>query len=288
MIDYQERFYAVLRQVESNLDADLNTEKLSQRASLSKYHFHRQFSAFLGMSVYSLVKLLRLKRAAFQLAYRNGAKVMDIAIANGYDSSEAFARAFRKVFQQSPSSFRKNPDWSSWSVEYDPIVKLRNRRLNRHGGYDVRVVEFPETPVALLEHTGALERLSKSIKVFIDWRKVNALPPGKAKTFNLVYSDPNITALGDYRFGICCAFDGDIAKNNAGVVGTSIPKGRCAVVRHIGSDDTIDAVVDYLYSAWLIENGFELRDFPIIFERVNVFPDVPESELVTDVYLPIT
>ena len=66
-----------------------------------------------------------------------------------------------------------------------------------------------------------------------------------------------------------------------------IPAGKCAVVRHIGSDDTIGLTVQYLYSEWLNNSDFEIRDFPIFFERVSFFPEVSENEMITDVYLPI-
>jgi AraC family transcriptional regulator len=46
-------------------------------------------------------------------------------------------------------------------------------------------------------------------------------------------------------------------------------------------------VVNYLYSEWLNDSGFKLRDFPIFFDRVTFFPEVAENELIIDVYLPI-
>jgi len=33
--------------------------------------------------------------------------------------------------------------------------------------------------------------------------------------------------------------------------------------------------------------GEELRDFPLFMQRVKFFPDVPDSEAVTDIYLPL-
>ena len=66
-----------------------------------------------------------------------------------------------------------------------------------------------------------------------------------------------------------------------------IPAGKCAVVRHIGSDDSIGLAVQYLYGEWLNHSDFEIRDFPLFFERVSFFPEVSENEMITDVYLPI-
>ena len=45
--------------------------------------------------------------------------------------------------------------------------------------------------------------------------------------------------------------------------------------------------VRYLYSEWLPLCGKELRDFPLYFQRVSLFPDVPEFEAITDVFLPL-
>jgi AraC family transcriptional regulator len=51
-----------------------------------------------------------------------------------------------------------------------------------------------------------------------------------------------------------------------------IPGGRCAVLRHIGSEDHLGETVSFLYSQWLPQSGEELRDFPLYFQRVLVFP----------------
>ncbi|SFR42068.1 DNA gyrase inhibitor GyrI [Pseudidiomarina maritima] len=153
--------------------------------------------------------------------------------------------------------------------------------------FDVEVKTFPETLIAVMEHRGAPNLVGHSIQKFIEWRKLNQLPPSKSKTFNLVYDDPNVTAPEDYRFDIACSVDTPIAANDFGIVNKVIPAGRCAVVRHIGSDDSIGEIVNFLYTTWLSNAGAELRDFPIYFERVSFFPDVPENEMITDIYLPI-
>lgn len=286
MTKYQDRFVEVINYIEANLDLDLDTEKLCQLAYLSKYHFHRQCSAFFGMPVMSIVKLLRLKRAAYQLAYRDE-KIVNIALANGYESHEAFSRAFKKQFNKSPSDFRRSPDWTPWHLQYEPILKLRTKIMSDNVNFDTKIIDFPETLIATMEHREAPSLLGNTIKKFIEWRKENRLPPSKNKTFNLVYDDPNITAPENYRFDVCCSIDNLVEKNSYGIVNKVIPAGKCAVVRHIGSDDSISLAVNYLYSEWLKNSSFEVRDFPIFFERVSFFPEVQENEMITDVYLPI-
>ena len=83
-------------------------------AAFSRHHFHRQFSGFLGMSAYRYVQFMRMRRASWRLAFRAGMSVNHIAFATGYESPEAFARAFRQFSGQSPSEFRAAPDWCGW------------------------------------------------------------------------------------------------------------------------------------------------------------------------------
>lgn len=288
MSKYQDRFTNVLSYIEENLDTELDIDKLCQIAYLSKFHFHRQCSAFFGLSVLSLVKLLRLKRAAYQLAYRDDKKVVDIALASGYESHEAFSRAFKKHFNQSPSDFRKSADWAPWHSKYEPILKLRAKIMNNKANFNVEIVDFPETSIAVIEHRAAPNLLGNTIQKFIAWRKLNALPPTKSKTFNLIYDDPNTTAPNEYRFDLCCKVNQDVKENDHGVINKKIPAGKCALIRHIGSDDSIGVAVNYLYSNWLLTSDYEIRDYPMFFERVSFFPEVAEKDLITDIYLPLT
>jgi len=151
---------------------------------------------------------------------------------------------------------------------------------------DVRIVDFPETTVAALEHRGAPHLEYETTRKFIEWRLANRLPPDRHRTYGIHYNDPRTTADADYRMDICVSMDRPIAPNPQGVVNKIIPAGRCAVARHIGSREHISAAA-YLYEVWLPASGEALRDFPIFFHYVNVGPTVEEHEMITDVYLPL-
>ena len=83
------------------------------------------------------------------------------------------------------------------------------------------------------------------------------------------------------------ATDGEIGENEFGVVEQTIPGGKCAVLRHVGSEAGLGETLSCLYAQWLPESGAELRDFPVFFQRVNFGPQVPANEAVTDVFLPL-
>ena len=285
---YLDRFRTVLDYIDAHLVEDLNLERLSSVAAFSKYHFHRQFSELLGVGVYRYVQLHRLKRASSQLAFRPAEPVVDIALANGFGGPEAFARAFRKHFGQSPTEFRSDPRWAAWHAIYEPLEDSRNRIMtSQHAPREVKIIDVADTRVAALEYRGDPQLMGNAIREFIAWRRENHLPPRVSATFNVVHHHPVGEDDGDCHYDLCAATDKAVKPNAAGVIEKVIPGGRCAVLRHTGSEARLGEAVHYLYSQWLPASGAELRDFPLYFQRVKFFPDVAEHEAVTDIFLPL-
>lgn len=285
--DYLARFRRVLEYVDEHAGDDLDVETLGNVASFSKFHFHRQFSALLGVPVYRYVQAVRLKRASYRLAFR-GDSVLEIALSSGYEGPESFARAFKKLLGATPSDVRRNPELALRRAPYEDASRAR-RRLMVPGIEQaaVSIVDFPETRVAALEHRGDPERLGASIRRFIEWRKREKLPPKTSDTFNIFYDDPAGADPCDFRMDLCAATERDIAPNDEGIVAKVIPAGRCALLRHVGPEEGFVRALEYLYAEWLPRSGEELRDFPPFCRRVRFFPDVPEHEAVTEIFLPL-
>lgn len=279
---YAERFNRVFEHIDRNLNAPLSIDTLSEIANFSRFHFQRQFSEFVGLSVSRYIQRLRLRRASYQLAFNMQQQVIDIALEAGFSNPESFSRAFKKCCGQSPSQFRTHPAWQHWNER----MQLPERK--RSTPMDVNVVNFDETVIAVLEHKGAPDLIMDSVAHFIDWRKSSGLSPiAISRTFGMVYSDPETTPTEEFRFDICGEVDAAVPENPQGVITKTIPAGRCARVRHYGSTDRIGESAYYLYRDWLPDSGEELRDFPLFFHYIKKLPDVPEHEQVTDVYLPL-
>jgi AraC family transcriptional regulator len=285
---YEQRFARVLWHIEVNSERAPSIDELSSVAAFSRHHFHRQFSGFLGMSAYRYVQFMRMRRASWRLAFRPEQSVNDIALATGYESPEAFARAFRQYSGQSPSEFRDRPDWVEWHSRFRPFIHLRQTHMNTlPAQHPVRIVDFQPTRVAMLEHRGSALALGDSIRKFIAWRRAHGLHPAKHATFNIAHNDPDETPPEEFRFDLCVAFDRPVTANDDGVRESVIAGGRCAMIRHMGSDDQLGRSIYRLYAEWLPTSGEETRDFPLFMQRVKFFPEVPDAEAVTDIYLPL-
>lgn len=283
---YHDRLRRALEHIEEHLDDDLSVDVLSGVAAFSKHHF-RQFTALFGVSVHRYVQLARLKRASYRLAFRDDA-IIEIALDSGYEGPEAFSRAFKQRVGQTPSEFRNQPRWTPWHATFQSVSETRMLHMEKDfQSEQVKIVEVADTRVAVLEHRGDPALIGDSVRQFIGWRKATGLSPKTSATFNIVYDDPHDTPPADYRFDLCAALDRDMSPNDAGIVAKVIPGGRCAVLRHVGSDDNFGQAVSYLYAVWLPQSGEEPRDFPLYCQRVRFFPDVPEHEAVTDIFLPL-
>lgn len=280
---YAGRLRNVVDYIHEHLDETLSVETLSQVAGFSKYHFHRQFSLYAGISVVRYIQLVRLKRASYRLVFEETARIIDIALDAGFENPESFSRAFKNAFGQTPSQFRVSPKWQPWAQKY--LFPTIQRRVEM----DVKIVNFPETKIAVLEHRGAPEEVNNTVRTFIEWRKASKLSPvATSKSFGIAYDDPETTEPEAFRFDLGGSVLTPVPENPQGVVNKTIPEGRCATARHRGSHDRLGECAYYLYREWLPKSGEELRDFPMFFQYLNLMPDTPEHELITDVFLPLT
>jgi AraC family transcriptional regulator len=287
--NYQARMQRVLDHIDQHLDGNLDLGALSGVAAFSKFHFHRQFMATFGLSVHRYVQLARMKRASHRLASGGGHSVTDIAMDAGYDAPDAFARAFRQRFGQSPSSFRKSPDWVPWLTAFGPLDNARSKLMEIiFTPDDVMIRDMPPTPVAIMEHRGDRATLGDTIQRFIAWRKAAGLSPETSPTFNIFRSERCPAVAADYSMDLCVGTDQPIDPNDAQMKAGVIPGGRCAVLRYPGNTHNLEPAALYLYRDWLPASGEEARDFPIYCQRrLSFFPDVPVHEVAVEVFLPL-
>jgi AraC family transcriptional regulator len=280
---YAKRFNMVFDFIERHLDDTLSLEQLSEVANFSPFHFHRQFSSYCGMPVGRYIQLMRLKRASYRLAFNPLEKIIDIALDAGFQNPESFSRAFKHVFKLTPSQFRKQPAWVDWHQHISEPKRKRTQIMK------VKIINFPETRIAMLTHRGQVERMNESAARFIEWRKTTGLSPvATSQTYGVAPHDPATTKAEDFRFDFCGTINAAIDESNPfGVINSIIPAGRCAVLRHQGSHDALAESARYLYRNWLPASGEETRDFPLFFHYFNFVHEVAAHELLTDIYLPL-
>jgi len=104
-MEWIDRMNNAVDYIELNLTDEISYEKLAQIACCSTYHFQRMFSFITGVPLSEYIRRRRLTLAAFELQTSN-IKVIDVAVKYGYESPEAFSRAFKNLHGVMPVSAR--------------------------------------------------------------------------------------------------------------------------------------------------------------------------------------
>jgi AraC family transcriptional regulator len=89
--------------IDANLDGANDLETLASVANFSAFHSHRIFAAWMQETIGDYLPRRRLEAAAMELLVAPQELVTNIALAVGFGSVEAFSRAFRQRFGETPS-----------------------------------------------------------------------------------------------------------------------------------------------------------------------------------------
>lgn len=106
-MDWLKRMNQALEYIETHLSEEIDYDQVAGTACCSAYHFQRMFSFITNVSLSEYIRRRRLTLAAFELQ-SGGVKVIDIALKYGYESPEAFSRAFKKMHGVMPKAARDN------------------------------------------------------------------------------------------------------------------------------------------------------------------------------------
>ncbi|RXZ82871.1 AraC family transcriptional regulator [Paenibacillaceae bacterium] len=104
-MDWLDRMNNAMEYVESHLSEAIDYDHVARLACCSTYHFQRMFSFITNVPLAEYIRRRRLTLAAFELQ-NAGVKVIDTALKYGYESPEAFSRAFKKMHGVMPMSAR--------------------------------------------------------------------------------------------------------------------------------------------------------------------------------------
>ena len=106
----------VLMHIERHLFEPLTVVALADVAGLSQFHFSRLFTARIGESVMAHVRRRRMLSAAAKLGENPGTEIdiaapalIALALDSGFESQEAFTRAFKQTFGVTPGRFKREP-----------------------------------------------------------------------------------------------------------------------------------------------------------------------------------
>lgn len=95
--------------IEENLENNISSEDVAKAAHVSKFYFLRIFNILSGITVGEYIRQRRLSLAVKEVVSTKH-KIVDISLKYGYETPEAFTKAFKKLHDVSPSEARKTKE----------------------------------------------------------------------------------------------------------------------------------------------------------------------------------
>ena len=236
---YRQRILKVLVHIQGHLDDALCLDDLAGVAVFSPYHFHRIFRGMVGESVQAHVRRLRLERAAMRLKTTD-TSVLHVAFEAGFETHEAFSRAFRAMFDSSPTEFRKQhqpmlPTPAPSGVHFSPAGDVDSFKPFETGGrpMDVKIETTKPMRVAFMRHVGPYHEVGETWQKLCGWAGPRGLFGPNTTLLGVCHNDPEVTPPEHIRYDACItAPDGLAADGDVGI--QEIAGGDYAVTTHHG------------------------------------------------------
>lgn len=180
--------------IEKNLEQPLSIDHVAEKSGYSKWHLQRMFKKVTNQILGTYIRNRRLTHAALALKLTSK-PILDIAMQYRFDSQQTFTRSFKKQFNMTPATYRRNELWDLSGIM--PAIELNKTQLKLP---EPSFVTFPEQTFwgityqnncslsELLEHNAILRKQFFS-DYFAKYFKNNDVLPDKIYTFTKISVD---------------------------------------------------------------------------------------------------
>jgi AraC family transcriptional regulator len=275
-IDYGRRVARVTDHIAENLDADLDVERLAAVANFSPFHFHRIYREATGETAADTVRRLRLHRAAVELL-RDDAPLERVAKRAGYGTLAAFSRAFSSDYGVPPGAYRLRAKLLPPSPKRDTDAGI---------AYAVEIALFKGVHLAAITHRGDYQEIGSAFEKIYAWAAARNLIGLTTRSIGIYHHDPLSTPMKELRSEAGLVVSAKTQLDGA-FHSVEIPPLLCASVLHKGPYAELEHAYRYLFRNWLPKSGREAADHPCFEEYLNNPRELPASELLTRVHLPL-
>jgi AraC family transcriptional regulator len=299
---YESAVLRTIHRIAATLDDALDLEALARAAALSPFHFHRVFRGMVDETPLEMHRRLRLERAAYQLLTSDVA-VTTIAFGAGFETHEAFTRAFREAFGASPSAFRLGAVALQQSCGRTPQTELAAKSgVHFHPSNDGQAMavafitgapnmkvdfeELPELRVAAVHHVGPYSRIAQAFAQLGALAAPAGLLQPSAMMLAIYHDDPETTPAEQLQSDAGITVASDVAMPT-GLTEIRLPAGYYARTTHVGPYSKLGDAWARFMGDWLPKSGHRVgmgSSFEVY--RNNPSNAAPE-ELRTELYLPI-
>ncbi|RDL51571.1 Multiple antibiotic resistance protein MarA [Ensifer sp. M14] len=273
---YERRLHRVSDYIYGHLNEELDLDRLAEIACLSPHHWHRIYRAVHGETLAATVKRLRLQKTAADLV-QSDLPVEAIAQRSGYPNIQSFNRTFKAAYGLPPARYRKEGSHKTFeTASSEGIADM----------YEVTLKEIDSFDLVGVAHTGSYMGIGKAFETLYGTLFSRNLFRPDMEMVGIYLDDPELVATDKLR-SFACVTARQALPADAPLTPQTLDGGRYAVLRHKGPYADMPLAYQWLYGTWLPQSGREVRDSLMFEKYLNNPRDVPPTELLSEIYLPL-
>lgn len=286
-MDSLKRMNDALGFIEDHLTEEIDYRKVAKVAACSEYHFKRMFSFLSGISLSEYIRRRRLSLAASDLKDRR-LRVLDVAVKYGYQSADAFSRAFYTLHGIHPSEVRRQ----STQMKAYPRMTFQ---LSIQGGDEMnyrivekeafRIIGFKKrVPIVFEGVNPEIEKMNKLLtkKAVEELLSLSDMDPGGIISASANFSEGRMEEKGelDHYIGVAST------KGSEDYDVLQVPAGTWAIFETVGPfPQALQETWGRIYSEWFPSSGYESVEGPEILSYGKQAMDSPE--FTAYIYIPV-
>ena len=274
--------------IEENLTNEIDVSEVAKRALCSEYHLKRMFSFLAGVPLSEYIRRRRLTLAAFDLNNSNS-RIIDIAIKYGYDSPDAFTRAFHHIHGITPSEAKNNGHTikSYPSMTFQLSVKGGNPmdyRIEEKEAFSIVGVQ-KRVPIVFHGVNPDIAAMWKSLDedTIKELKKLSNIKPSGLISASTDFSEGRMEEEGGLEHYIGVATTNK-APNDFAQLGVSAL--TWAVFGSVGPfPETLQDIWGRIYSEWFPSSNYEQVKGPEILW--NESKDTNSTNFKSEIWIPV-
>ena len=287
-MDSLTRMNNAMAYIEEHLTDDIDYSEVSKIACCSEYHFKRMFSFLSGIGLSEYIRRRKLTLAALDLKGTN-LRIIDVAVKYGYDSADAFSRAFHSLHGILPSEARsENTQLKAYPrMTFQLSIKggcEMNYRIVEKGPF--KLVGFKKRVPIIFE--GVNPEIAKMTElltpeVIKQLKAISNVEPTGIISASANFPEGRMEEKGelDHYIGVATS-----SNETADFDVLEIDGSAWAIFESIAPfPETLQNVWGRIYSEWFPSSGYEVAPGPEILW--NESPDTGNPKYRSEIWIPV-
>lgn len=287
-MDWLDRMNRAMDYIEEHLEEEVYYDELAKLACCSTGHFQRMFPFITGIPLSEYIRRRRLTMAAFEIQ-NSDIKVIDVAVKYGYQSAEAFSRAFKALHGVMPVAAREKGTALKAFPRMSFFISIKgdvemNYRMEQKPAFDMwgistnisvvdgqQYVQIPRFWEQSIQN-GGIDKLHRDFRL-----------PEEVCVHAALYDFRE----GEFSYMIC--YPGTEDLSSLGYTRLSVPSMTWAVFStgectEEDGTEKIQSIWKRIYPEWFPTSGYEHADGP----EFEMYFTLGNGKFDEEVWIPVT